>query len=77
MLKKLLSRKFIVSLITTICGILGMINVANDSISLIFSMLMVIVPNVIYIITEGKIDRVRVKTIIDEISQALSDDTQI
>lgn len=72
LIKKYASRKFLVSLASTICGILGMMNVADDTIGLIGSMLMIIIPNVIYIITEGSIDRESVKNMVNSIADLLN-----
>ena len=72
LIKKFASRKFLVSLASTICGILGMMNVADDTIGLIGSMLMIIIPNVIYIITEGSIDRESVKNMVNSIADLLN-----
>ena len=71
MLKKFTSRKFIISLITTICGFLGMMNVADDTIGFISSILMIVVPNVIYIVTEGSIDKESVKNMLGDIADLL------
>ena len=57
MIKKFLSRKFILSLLSVICGILGMVNISEDLILQIGNILLVAVPSVVYVITEGKIDR--------------------
>ena len=74
LIKKYASRKFLVSLASTICGILGMMNVADDTIGLIGSMLMIIIPNVIYIITEGSIDKANVKNMLNNIVDVLGDE---
>ena len=71
LVKKFTSRKFLVSLVSTICGVLGMMNVADDTIGLIGSILMIIVPNVIYIITEGSIDKAGVKNMLNSIADLL------
>ena len=63
--KKLTSRKFIVTAITTITGIVTLIIGENEILNIISSALMVIVPTVVYCITEGVIDAKSVKTIGD------------
>lgn len=73
LVKKYTSRKFLVSLVSTICGVLGMMNVADDTIGLVGSMLMIIIPNVIYIITEGSIDRESVKNLFDNLAELFDD----
>ncbi len=73
LVKKFASRKFLVSLVSTICGVLGMMNVADDTIGLVGSMLMIIIPNVMYIITEGSIDRESVKNMVNSIADLLNE----
>ncbi len=57
MIKKFLSRKFVLSLLSVICGFLGMTNLPEDIVLQIGNMLLVAVPSIVYVITEGKIDR--------------------
>lgn len=64
-MSKLTSRKFWIAIITIICGILGLFNVADGTIELVGSMLMILVPGAIYIFTEGKIDAAAVAKQID------------
>lgn len=66
-LEKLTSRKFIVTAITTIAGVITMIFGENEIVNIIASALMVIVPTVVYCITEGVIDAKSVKTITDTV----------
>lgn len=66
-LKKLTSRKFIVTAITTITGIVTMIIGENEIVNTIASALMVIIPTIVYCITEGVIDAKSVKTIGDTV----------
>ena len=66
-LKKLSSRKFIVTAITTITGIITLIIGENELVNIISSALMVIVPTIVYCITEGVIDAKSVKTIGDTV----------
>lgn len=65
--KKLTSRKFIVTAITTITGIITLILGENELVDTISSALMVIIPTVVYCITEGVIDSKSVKTIGDTV----------
>ena len=76
MLKKFTSRKFLLALITTICGVLSMCNVSDVTIKLISGALMVVVPNVVYIITEGRIDRENIATMFKQLSDTLSDNSE-
>lgn len=62
-LKKLTSRKFIVTAISAIAGIVTLIVGDNDVIPIIASALMVVIPTIVYCITEGVIDSKSVQTI--------------
>lgn len=53
---KLTSRKFWLALISIIVGILGIFGADDNLIQSISSILLILVPAVIYIITEGRID---------------------
>ena len=66
-LEKLTSRKFIVTAITTITGIVTMIVGENEIVNIISSALMVVVPTIVYCITEGVIDAKNVKVITDTV----------
>jgi hypothetical protein len=55
-LKKLGSRKFILALISIVSGIMTMANCNDSLIQLICGLITVIVPLVIYIVTEGVLD---------------------
>ena len=57
MLAKFFSRKFILSLAAVICGILGMTTLSDNIVCQVGNILMVIIPSVVYVITEGKIDK--------------------
>lgn len=63
LLNKLTSRKFIVTLISIIVGIITLIIGENEKVQIIASFAMIIVPQVVYCIVEGKIDANSVKTI--------------
>lgn len=60
---KLTSRKFWVSIITIISGVMGIINVNDNTAQMIVSGLMALVPTVVYVITEGKIDAEDIKRV--------------
>lgn len=64
-LEKLTSRKFIVTVITAITGIITMIIGENEVVQLIAGAAMTIIPTIVYCITEGVIDSRSVKTIAD------------
>ena len=64
-LEKLTSRKFIVTVITAITGIITMIIGENEVVQLVAGAAMTIIPTIVYCITEGVIDSRSVKTIAD------------
>ena len=68
--KKLTSRKFIVSIITLIAGIVTLIIGHEHEVSTIAGALMSIVPAVVYCIMEGTVDAASVKTVTDAASGA-------
>lgn len=70
LIKKLTSRKFIVTVITAIAGIVTLIIGDNAVVDIIASALMVVVPTVVYCITEGIIDAKSIKTITDATADA-------
>ena len=65
LIKKLTSRKFIVTVITAITGIITMIVGENEVVQIISGAAMTIVPTIVYCITEGVIDARSIKTITD------------
>ena len=72
-LKKYASRKFIVSLISAISGVVVLFVGNGQVVEVISSALMVIVPAIVYCIIEGKIDANSVKQIADAASDAAGD----
>ena len=64
-LEKLTSRKFIVTVITAIAGIVTMIIGDNEVVQIIAGAAMTIVPTIVYCLMEGLIDAKSVKTIIE------------
>jgi hypothetical protein len=66
-IKKLTSRKFIVTAISAIAGLITLF-VGNDEIvQTIASALMIVIPTIVYCITEGVIDSKSVKTITETV----------
>lgn len=63
LLKKLTSRKFIVTAITAIAGIITMIIGNNAAVQTIAGAAMTIVPTVVYCLMEGVIDAKSINTI--------------
>lgn len=66
-IKKLTSRKFIVTAISTIAGVITFFVGNNEVVQIIASAMMVVVPTIVYCITEGVIDAKSVKTITDAV----------
>lgn len=62
-LKKLTSRKFIVTVIAAIVGIITLFIGENEAVNTVAGAAMTIVPTVIYCLMEGAIDAKSVKTI--------------
>lgn len=69
-LKKLTSRKFIVTAITAIAGIITMVVGENAVVQTIAGAAMTIVPTVVYCLMEGVIDAKSVKVITDATADA-------
>ena len=69
-LEKLTSRKFIVTAITAIAGIITLIIGENEMVQIVAGALMTIVPTIVYCIMEGTIDAKSVKTIADATADA-------
>lgn len=77
---KLTSRKFIVTVITAITGIVTMIVGDNEVVQIIAGAAMTIIPTIIYCIMEGVIDANSVKVITDatiEVVEKLGADDKI
>ena len=55
-IKKLTSRKFIVSLITVFSGIALLLGADGDTVETISAAAMILAPSIIYCVTEGRID---------------------
>ena len=76
-MKKLTSRKFIVTLIAAIAGIVTMFVGESEVVQTIAGAAMALVPTVVYCLIEGVIDAKSVKTITDatvDIAEALGAD---
>ena len=70
LIKKLTSRKFIVTVITAIAGIITMIIGDNEVVQIISGAAMTIVPTVVYCLMEGVIDAKSIKTITNATADA-------
>lgn len=69
-LEKLTSRKFIVTAITAIAGIITLIIGENEVVQIVAGALMTVIPTIVYCIMEGTIDAKSVKTITDATADA-------
>lgn len=65
---KITSRKFIVTAISTIAGIITLIVGDNAVVDIIASALMVVIPTIVYCITEGVLDAKSIKTITETVA---------
>ena len=63
MLEKFQSRKFLMALLSVVLGIMTLFGVAETSIEVVSSVGLVLIPTIVYIFTEGKIDAAGVKQI--------------
>ena len=72
-IKKLTSRKFMVSVITLIAGVVTMIIGHEHEVTTIAGALMSIVPAIVYCIVEGFVDAASVKTVTDAATNAALD----
>lgn len=71
--QKLTSRKFWMALITLVSGILGMIGADDNVVQIIASGALTLVPTIIYIITEGRIDAASVGNAVTTIGNTITD----
>lgn len=69
-LEKLTSRKFIVTILTAIAGIITAIIGENETVQIIVGAAMTIIPTIVYCITEGVLDAKSVKTIAEATADA-------
>ena len=66
-MNKFTSRKFILSILSVISGMAGMIVSDNSLLNLGVNILLIIIPTVVYTITEGKLDKASILGTIDKI----------
>lgn len=71
-IQKLTSRKFWVALVTLIAGVLSMIGADENMVQIITGGILALVPTIIYIITEGKIDAASVGAAMQTIGNTVS-----
>ena len=70
LIKKFTSRKFIVTAISLIAGIITMIFGHNETVEVISSAAMIVVPAIVYCCMEGRIDAASVKNITGAVADA-------
>lgn len=68
-MNKLKSRKFWLTLITTLSGIATALMSVNGEIGIIAGMIVAVLPTIVYVITEGRIDAKAVGMIAEDISE--------
>ena len=68
LIKKLTSRKFIVSVISLVSGIALLFGADTDTVDTLSAAAMILLPTLIYCITEGKIDASAIKSLNDALS---------
>ena len=69
-INKLTSRKFIVTAITAIAGLITLVVGENETVQIIAGAAMTIVPTIVYCVMEGTIDAKSVKTVTDATKDA-------
>jgi len=69
MLEKLKSRKFLMAAVSVVVGILTIFGVPEGFVSLISGISLVLVPVVVYIATEGRIDAAAVSLTADALKE--------
>ena len=67
-MKKFTSRKFIVTAISIIAGVITLFVGENEIVQIVASALMTIIPTIVYCITEGVVDAKSVKTITETVA---------
>ena len=71
--KKFGSRKFLIALVSVISGVLTMMNCDDSLIKLISSLVMIIVPIIVYIITEGVLDHASIGLALQEVIKTINE----
>ena len=71
--KKFTSRKFLLALISVISGIMTMANCDDSLIKLVCSLIMIILPAIAYIITEGVLDKTSIGLALQQVIETIND----
>ncbi|MBQ8525405.1 MAG: hypothetical protein IJ460_01620 [Clostridia bacterium] len=66
-MNKFTSRKFILSILSVISGMAGMIVSENELLNLAVNVILIVIPTIVYTITEGKLDKEAIINTIDRI----------
>ena len=66
------SRKFLIALVSIISGILTMANCDDNLIQFICSLVMIIVPTLTYIITEGALDYKSIGVMLEDVAEIIN-----
>ena len=70
---KLTSRKFWVAVVTLFAGILGMLGADDNLVQIITGGVLALVPTIVYIIAEGKIDAESVGAAVSTVGNTISE----
>ncbi|GEM_PF-1002654 len=74
MLSKLTSRKFWVAIVSIIVGVLGVLGADDSLIQMVSSVGLILIPAIVYIITEGRIDAAALNQIdMDAVIEAIKE----
>ena len=66
------SRKFIISLISIISGVLTLLNCDDSLIQFICGLLIIIIPGVTYIVTEGVLDYASIGIMLEDVAEIIN-----
>lgn len=66
------SRKFLIALVSIISGILTLMNCNDSLIQFVCSLIMILVPAVTYIITEGVLDYTSIGTMLEDVAEIIN-----
>lgn len=67
------SRKFLIALVSIISGILTLMNCNDSLIQFVCSLIMILVPAVTYIITEGVLDYTSICTMLENVAEIINE----
>ena len=72
-ISKLTSRKFWIAIISTFVGIAELFGAEGELVSVIVGSALALLPSIIYIITEGKIDAAGAQKLADDVEKSLDE----